>query len=503
MRYLQNVSMSVSLLAAFMLVSLESVAFTKQDVSDRSKPIWTDFTIKLYHPFITQTPFGGLNVVLCLFNRSSYKDFVNFKKIEDEETPFAYLATLDDNRCENSEDDLPRIFRVEQSTSDSPLTIETWAQPSGTGADDRAKIVLKEEVTATNPYGIMDLAWNFIDDNEEHIYSWSSSSNRLDDGRIQYKTVSFVDLVLVSSGISAGSYKDFYSANIVHDESGGGYGSVIARRNNGDGGFPSMLIKNIDIAYNNEFLLFKDKLAGQPSEVCLSRQASWQYVQRDGYGVYDSNGDRISEQTNVTYNNNGVLEPFVVGSAITGSTVDIPYASRSLEDGRILAEGSLNSSTLPKFSLPDGAIVVGDNNQKYLVRVLKPFTVYAHVDIGNCTNSGLVIGTSLKTPDHNMIDRLLGEIPATGALLLNDFQPGDSLRDPTFSGAVYIAEEDTDDDGVLNYKDAFPLDPLKSTDADYDGVDDLEDSDVNQIIFSIPEYPGEMTRSAEEGNADF
>lgn len=108
MRYLQNVSMSGSLLAAFMLVSLESVAFTKQDVKDRSKPIWTDFTIKLYHPFITQTPFGGLNVVLCLFNRSSYKDFVNFKKVEDEETPFAYLATLDDNRCENSENDRSR-----------------------------------------------------------------------------------------------------------------------------------------------------------------------------------------------------------------------------------------------------------------------------------------------------------------------------------------------------------------------------------------------------------
>ena len=504
MKRLKNYFTRIILLIVLVIVPLQSYSFTQQDVTDRSKPIWTDFTIKLYHPFIAQTPFGGLNVVLCLFNRSSYKDFINFKRVENNDALSAYLSTIDDNRCENSENDLPRIFLAEQSANNSPLTIETWVQPSGTGADDRAKVVLKEEVTATNPYGVMDVAWNIIDDNEEHIYSWSSSSKRLNDGRIQYKTVSFVDLMLVSSNITAGILKDFYAANIIHNQNGEGYGSVIARRSAGmSGEFPSQLFKNIDISYNNDVLLFKDNMAEQPSETCLNRHAFWQYVNGDGYGVYDINGDRVSEPTNVTYDNDGVLEQFVVSSAWSGSNVSIPYTARSLKDGSVVSQGSSNSDYLPRFSLPDGAIVVGDDLQQYLVRVLKPFTVYAHVDIGNCSDDGLEIGTSLKTPDHHMIDRLPGEIPATGALLLNDFEPGDLLRDPAYAGAVYNSDGDADDDGVLNYQDSFPLDPSKSTDADYDGVDDVVDDVISQSLFAVPQYPAEMVRSPNEGTIDF
>ena len=38
--------------------------------------------------------------------------------------------------------------------------------------------------------------------------------------------------------------------------------------------------------------------------------------------------------------------------------------------------------------------------------------------------------------------------------------------------------DDADGDGVANYLDAFPTDPFKSKDDDYDGVDDLSDQDV-------------------------
>ena len=66
-----------------------------------------------------------------------------------------------------------------------------------------------------------------------------------------------------------------------------------------------------------------------------------------------------------------------------------------------------------------------------------------------------------------------------------------------------MPDADEDEDGVLNYNDAFPLDPLKSTDADYDGVDDAEDTEVLQSSLLVPEYPEEMLRESLEGTLDF
>ena len=492
---------AIGLALAVTALSSQSSAFTREEVTDRSKPIWTDFTLRLYDPFISQTAFGGLNTVLCLFNRSGYKDFVNFKKVEGDEVPSAYLANLNDDLCGSDESDIPRIFRVEQDDSDSPLTIESWVLPDTTGADNRAKIVLEEEVSDANPYGIMQLAWNIVGENGDHIYSWSSSSEKLDAGAIQYKTVTWADLVLVGSALPMGAIFDFYSANIIHNENGTGYGSVTARRSPSYSAFPSSVFKIVDMAYNSDLMLVKDKL-NVLSETCLSRESFWEYVGSDGYGVYDVNGDRVGP-VNVTYENSGVLEEFTVSGGASGSVVNIPGQFRSREDGAPVAEGTLNSGFFPRFSLPDGAILIGEDQQEYLVRVLKPYTVYAHLDNANCTDAGLVFNESLLTPDLDMIDRLPGDVPAVGAVLLNDFELGDSQADPVYSGAVYLPDADEDEDGVLNYNDAFPLDPLKSTDADYDGVDDAEDTEVLQSSLLVPEYPEEMLRESLEGTLDF
>jgi hypothetical protein len=49
---------------------------------------------------------------------------------------------------------------------------------------------------------------------------------------------------------------------------------------------------------------------------------------------------------------------------------------------------------------------------------------------------------------------------------------------------VYVANEDDDGDTVLNFLDAFPEDASKSTDDDYDNIDDADDSDIVQRVMT-------------------
>jgi hypothetical protein len=48
--------------------------------------------------------------------------------------------------------------------------------------------------------------------------------------------------------------------------------------------------------------------------------------------------------------------------------------------------------------------------------------------------------------------------------------------------------EDADGDGVLNFKDAFPTDPAKTSDADFDGTDDSEDSTSDIYDFDYTKF---------------
>ena len=44
---------------------------------------------------------------------------------------------------------------------------------------------------------------------------------------------------------------------------------------------------------------------------------------------------------------------------------------------------------------------------------------------------------------------------------------------------------DEDDDGVLNYSDAFPTDPNKNKDLDGDGIDDSEDNSDDRSTYNF------------------
>ena len=68
----------------------------------------------------------------------------------------------------------------------------------------------------------------------------------------------------------------------------------------------------------------------------------------------------------------------------------------------------------------------------------------------------------------------------------------------------YLPLEDADKDGVLNFKDAFPEDPSRSADADFDGIDDSEDTTSDRYIFDhnqfiVPNAVEHVTPSMQQG----
>ena len=91
----------------------------------------------------------------------------------------------------------------------------------------------------------------------------------------------------------------------------------------------------------------------------------------------------------------------------------------------------------------------------------------------------LELQPTIATPDHKKFVYLEGEIPPSGAILNNQYA-NNVIFDPIYGGVVYVANEDFDNDGVLNFLDAFPEDPAKSKDDDYDGIADSEDAEINQ-----------------------
>ena len=84
----------------------------------------------------------------------------------------------------------------------------------------------------------------------------------------------------------------------------------------------------------------------------------------------------------------------------------------------------------------------------------------------------LLKGTGITASGHKII---------SGAILFNQYQNNVEF-DPIYSGIVYIANEDTDGDGVLNFLDAYPDDASKSKDDDYDGIEDSSDTEIQQAI---------------------
>ena len=520
---MRNIPMKFFILSGLVLLSGLLNALTRDVITDKSKPVWTDFTATLVYQYRVNIPFGQLNRYLCLLNKTEYQRFANLQK-NDSVSAHGYLTRIDQAQCGISSDNHAHLVRATQASPDSPVTVEYWN--GAVAADTRAyflKAVVSEEASEANPFGIMTLDSELYGKNDpsKMLLRWRSESSRLDDSSIQYRVVEWLDGYVIDQSQAVGVTEEYYSVNIFYEEGDSGYGTIINKffrpdilssldmskpRLNGlyPEGIP-VTSGATNIAFNKDYIKFENYsdsyLYGdqQTSNVknyssCISRSNPWGYVPPWGYGVYDANGERNTETFNASYID---AEGSNVSVSVNGFQLTPTMVCRSLFDGSVVNKPVMSAecgyqaypgpATLPAFDVPDLTTITSDSGQKYIVRQLKPRIVYPEVDMANCAS--LTVRDTLPVENHKFFEghKIDAVLPTAGGVLVNDFS-NDKTRDPNYSGLSYLPLEDADGDGVLNFKDAFPEDAEKSADADFDGIDDSEDPTSDRYIFDHTQF---------------
>jgi hypothetical protein len=324
--------------------------------------------------------------------------------------------------------------------------------------------------------------------------------------------VEWLDGYIVDQSQPQGVSEEYYAVNLFYSEGDSGYGTIINKlfkpSQSSSGLYPEgipVISGATNIAFNKDFIKFENfsdlyyegnqltsNVANYSS--CISRSNPWGYVPNWGYGVYDATGERNTGSFNATYldaegnavvvtvNGFSLMPAIACRSLFDGSAVDLPLASAQC--GYQVYPGP---ATLPNVDVPDLTTITSDSGQKYIVRQLKPRIVYPEVEMSNCAS--LTVRETLAVENHTFFEgaSLDATLPTGGAVLVNEFV-NDKSRDPDHSGVSYLPLGDADSDGVLNFKDAFPEDPARSADADFDGIDDTEDSTSDRYIFDHTQF---------------
>ena len=499
------------LLSALLFTANTAFAELSRDqITDKSKPVWRDFTVNLVHQYRINIPFGGPNSLLCVFSKLEYRKWANLQR--DDDTPaYAYMTNIDERECGRSMRDRGAVVRATQLSPDDPVRVEYW---NGTNAGELAShnyvVDLTEEATVANPFGIMTLDQLFYSQNDEKVLlRRRSESSRVDDSTIQYQGALYLDSFVIDQSTPLGQSEEYYGINLYFQEGDAGYGTIVNKVFKPIGSGSELYPAGIpyvagatNIAFSADYIRYERyqdlyiagnffQSKGLMESACVSRNDSWSYVPGWGYGVYTANGDRNAETFLAEFTN---ANNDVVQVQVAGFSVRLPNLCRSLLDGSVVVaepcSGQAAAATVPPFDVPDLTTVIRANGQEYIVRQLKPRKVYSQVDTSFC--DGLVVRDTLPTPSHLFFEgnNIITAVPAAGAVLVNDFASDPDL-DPSYAGKVYSPIEDSDADGVLNYADMFPEDSTKSADLDYDGVPDESDVSDDRVKFDNLnfEYP--------------
>ena len=126
---------------------------------DKSKAIWTDFSVQLNHQVALMVAFSRVNNYLCVLRDTDYKNNSNLKDPSTSES-IGYKAIVDDVKCGTAKQNSPWVVKSDQTNNTSNLTVDIF-NPSET-TDTRARIEVYEEASASNPYGKIKLNWQAV-----------------------------------------------------------------------------------------------------------------------------------------------------------------------------------------------------------------------------------------------------------------------------------------------------------------------------------------------------
>lgn len=532
------------ILVTLILFSQLALSYDRDSIS-KAKAVWQDFAVTLNHQVSLMAGFGRVDSYLCLVRNTDYKNYSNLK--DSDGTSIGYVAKLDEAGCGNVPIMLPWTVKSEQASSDSPLNIEmiNYQCPLGDLSNCQtminAKMSLTEEVSASNPYGILTFDYYYgTRPGSNPLYLATYESKKVND-KIEFDSAIFVDDYIINpvDYPSTGMASEFYSAKIIHTPNVGGEGTVKTLFHRNDGpyeigalypGSPALQsypdgnptrVTTMNFAYDDGHILYReiDKDGNATDDRCIDRKKEngWNYVPAwFGYGVYDENGDMYSGGVLVV-NYSGLIQ--TSGQTFTGTVqinsgtnIGIPLVCKKVKDGTHYNANDICSHSnfpttpitiagevyenFPMFDIPDGTVLT-DGTNEYYVRQLRPRIVYSEAPLSECAS--LTIGASKETSDHTFFNYPELSLPKKGAVLVNKLS-GDPARDIAFNGKVWIATNDDDGDGVLNSLDMFPDDSLKTTDADLDGIEDSGDGTISEFKFNWNKYSDKTMFSAYEKN---
>lgn len=510
MRFIAVNKRPTMLVALVLSLSIGPVsALELSDITDKTKPVYTNVSVTATHQRYIGTIFRYLSDYLCIINQNRYEKYANFMGgIEGD--VIAYRVQGNEPDCGLAKSPFPQIVRATQPTPDSDMVVEHWSR-GGEGVifPLRLQAKISEEASEANPFGVLEMNVQVLSSgtDPETVYRFRSTSDYLDSGSVDVKVAMYLDQIILDNTQTINTEAQFFSAAIEHQLDNSGAGTIVVKFFGPDAdprlypeGIPNW-VRAFNVAYDSEFLRYSVRgdlyafggyIGTQIDEgdFCIRRNNPWTYVDR--FGIYDSAGEQNTEVFTATYTaDDGTVHSLNVN----GMDYTTAGICRAWSDGSDTGETVDNCSGISKgneggelrnVELPNFAEIVRDDGaqEHYLVRRLLTRRVYEQVAAENC--AGLTLPATKAAPNHRFFSEgtlLDFSWPAAGAVLVNAFEetPEDDPSD--LAGGWYRPWEDSDDDGVLNYLDAFPDDPTKSADLDYDGIDDEEDTTDDRIVY--------------------